>query len=254
MIYLISPAGANGNYLSLKMIGVDTGNTLSYHHLGNHAHWFDDKDKKILNFQQLSDKTDATRVIIISGMAFNEAKHLITDKDTVIQNYLDMHREILLLNWFHKTTKPEDRDVSNKISGYRGAWIKWQTDLWKANSKLPVVSAVAEWMYKLFDDNFADIKRLPDIKKCFNWSAMYEGSQDTVDEFKKIGFSYTIEQHDQWLHSQKLILDHWQDIKNNLDIPLSFDDDVHKGIALALHGKQHNLDRKQVELKFNLIP
>jgi hypothetical protein len=253
MIYLISPAGGNGNYLSLTMIGVDTGNTLSYHHLGNHAHWLND-DKKILNFQQLSKKTDDTRVIIINTGAFNEAKHLITDKDTVIQNYLDMNREILLLNWFHKTTKPEDRDVSNKISGYRDTWIKWQTDLWKANSKLPVVSAVAEWMYKLFDDNFADIKRLPDIKKCFKWSAMYEGPQETVEQFKKIGFSYTIEQHDKWLHSQKIVLDHWQDIKNNLDIPLSFDDDVHKGIALALHGKQHNLDRKQVELKFNLIP
>ena len=253
MIYLISPAGGNSNYLSLKMVGADTGNTVSYHDLGNHD-YNNEGNNKILNFQQISRKTNATKVIIISTLAFNEAKSLITDKDTVIQNYIDRHREILLLNWFHKITKPLDSEENNSTSGYRDSWIKWQTDLWKANSKLPVVSAVAEWMYKLFDDNFADIKRLPDIKKCFNWSAMYEGSQDTVEQFEKIGFGYTVDQHDKWLHSQKMILDHWQDIKNNLDIPLSFDDDVHKGIALALHGKQHNLDRKQVELKFNLIP
>ena len=109
-------------------------------------------------------------------------------------------------------------------------------------------------MYKLFDDNFVDIKKLSDITKVFNWSVMYESSQATVDEFKKIGYNYTVEDHDKWLASQSTIIGYWQEIKNKTDTPLSLDDDVHKGIALALHGKQNNLDRQQAELKFNLLP
>ena len=43
------------------------------------------------------------------------------------------------------------------------SWIKWQTDLWKNNSKIPIASAVAEWMYKLYDDTFPEIKNIPDL-------------------------------------------------------------------------------------------
>ena len=88
----------------------------------------------------------------------------------------------------------------------------------------------------------------------FNWSVMYDSSQATVDEFKKIGYNYTVEEHDKWLASQSKILGYWQDIKNNIETPLNLEDDVHKGLALALHGKQYNLDRQQVESKFNLLP
>jgi flavin-dependent dehydrogenase len=138
--------------------------------------------------------------------------------------------------------------------GWRDSWIKWQTDLWKNNSKIPIASAVAEWMYKLFDDNFEDIKIVPEIKKRFNWSVMYESSQATVDEFKKIGYNYSIEEHDKWLQSQTEILGYWTKIKNSVEEPLSLDDDVHKGIALALHGKKYDLLRQQVESKFFLLP
>jgi len=251
MIYLISPPGGNTNYLCLKILGSDTGNTISYHGHGSHS---DGDSNQILNFSQLSRKSDATKVIMINTADFHNAKDLITDGDVIIQNYIDRHREILLLNWFHKITKPLDGQITNTVSGYRDSWIKWQTNLWRNNSKRPVVSAVAEWMYKLFDDNFVDIKRLPEVTKVFNWSVMYESPQDTIDEFKKIGYNYTVEEYDEWLVSQKTILGHWRAIGNNIDTPLSFDDDVHNGIALALHGKQHNLDRKQVESKFNLLP
>ena len=83
---------------------------------------------------------------------------------------------------------------------------------------------------------------------------MYESSQATVDEFKKIGYNYSIEEHDKWLQSQTEILGHWTKIKNSVEEPLSLDDDVHKGIALALHGKKYDLLRQQVESKFFLLP
>jgi len=35
---------------------------------------------------------------------------------------------------------------------------------------------------------------------------------------------------------------------------LDLEDDVHKGIALGLHGKQYDLNRQQVESKFGLLP
>lgn len=251
MIYFVSPSGGNSNYLGLKLIGSASDSGISYHSQGTHS----DSKNQILNFVNISRKTHATKVIIIQNPKdLHNIKSLLTNKDTLIQNYINKHREILLLNWFHKITKPLDGQITNTSSGYRDSWIKWQTDLWRNTSKLPVVSAVAEWMYKLFDDDFADIKRLPEITKVFNWSVMYESSQATVDEFKKIGYNYTLDEHDKWIASQETIIGYWQDIKNKIDTPLSFDDDVHKGIALALHGKQHNLDRQQAESKFNLVP
>lgn len=251
MIYFVSPAGGNTNYLCLRLIGSDSSSAISYHSQGSHR----PGKNQIINSLNLSIKTHATKAIIVQDLEkLHKIKSLLTNKDTLIQNYINKHREILLLNWFHKITKPLDGDMTNTTSGYRDAWIKWQTDLWRNTSKLPVASAVAEWMYKLFDDDFVDVKRLPEITKVFNWSVMYESSQATVDEFKKIGYKYTVAEHDKWLASQSTIIGYWQDIKNKIDTPLSFHDDVHKGIALALHGKRHNLDRRQVESKFNLLP
>ena len=43
-------------------------------------------------------------------------------------------------------------------------------------------------------------------------------------------------------------------IKNSIDDPLALEDDVHKGIALALHGRKYDLVRQQAESKFNLLP
>ena len=43
-------------------------------------------------------------------------------------------------------------------------------------------------------------------------------------------------------------------IKNNIDTPLALEDDVHKGLALALHGRMYDLNRSQVESKFKLLP
>ena len=43
-------------------------------------------------------------------------------------------------------------------------------------------------------------------------------------------------------------------IKQNIETPLALEDDVHKGIALALHGRKHDLIRQQVESKFKLLP
>lgn len=251
MIYFVSPAGGNTNYLCLKLLGSDTDNLMTYHNQGSHS---DRDNNQILNFTELHRKTLETKVIIINTADSNNFKNLVTDQDDLIQNYIDNYREILLLNWFHKIKKPSDGSLIDTNSGYRDSWIAWQTNLWKHNSKLPVVSAVAEWMYKLFDDDFVDIKKSPEISKIFNWSVMYESPQATVDEFKKIGYNYTVEQHNKWLISQSTIIEHWQDIKSNTETPLSLDDDVHKGIALALHGRQHNLNRLQVESKFNLLP
>ena len=230
----------------MKLINKDTGSTTTYHGEGSHS-----KKKEIINYMHIDTVNEDTKVIITQD--YDNIKNLVSAKDTVIQNYIDQHREMLLINWFHKNIE-QLGDEPELRYGWRDSWIKWQTDLWKNNSKIPIASAVAEWMYKLFDDNFEDIKIVPEIKKRFNWSVMYESSQATVDEFKKIGYNYSIEEHDKWLQSQTEILGHWTKIKNSVEEPLSLDDDVHKGIALALHGKKYDLLRQQVESKFFLLP
>jgi hypothetical protein len=218
----------------------------TYHEKGTHS-----DDQEIINFLHIAKKNDNTKVIITQD--YNNVKNIITEGDTVIRNNIDKYREVLLLNWFHKNLEVLGNENGLQYS-WRDSWIEWQTDLWKNNSKVPVASAVAEWMYKLFDDNFSEIKRLPEITKVFNWSVMYDSSQATVDEFKKIGCNYTVEEHNKWLASQSTILGYWQDIKNNIETPLNLEDDVHKGLALALHGKQYDLNRQQAESKFNLLP
>ena len=246
MIFFIAPSGGNNSYICMKLINKDTGSTTTYHGEGSHS-----KKKEIINYMHIDTVNEDTKVIITQD--YDNIKNLVSAKDTVIQNYIDQHREMLLINWFHKNIE-QLGDEPELRYGWRDSWIKWQTDLWKNNSKIPIASAVAEWMYKLFDDNFEDIKIVPEIKKRFNWSVMYESSQATVDEFKKIGYNYSIEEHDKWLQSQTEILGYWTKIKNSVEEPLSLDDDVHKGIALALHGKKYDLLRQQVESKFFLLP
>lgn len=262
MIFFIAPSGGNNSYICLKLIKKDIVGTTTYHDAGSHS----DK-KEILNFYNIKDATKDTKIIITEN--YNNIKNIVNKNDIVIQNYIDQHREMLLLNWFHKNKEQLLRDSTvrrherfGEISrvdaplqyGWRDSWLKWQTDLWKNNSKKPIVSAVAEWMYKLFDDNFAEIKRIPEIEKVFNWSVMYETPEATVDEFKKIGYNYTVEEHNKWLDSQEDIIGYWMAIKQNIETPLALEDDVHKGIALALHGRKHDLIRQQVESKFKLLP
>ena len=226
-------------------MGTNIDGMTTYHDAGSHAN-----DKEIINFLNIAEKTNNTKVIITQD--YNKVKSIVTENDTVIQNYVDKYREVLLLNWFHKNLEALG-DQPEVQYGWRDSWIEWQTDLWKNNSKTPIASAVAEWMYKLFNDSFEENKRLPEITKVFNWSVMYDSPQATVDEFKKIGYNYSVEEHEKWLTSQSEILEYWQDIKNNIETPLELEDDVHKGLALALHGQQYNLNRQQVESKFKLL-
>ena len=184
----------------MKLINKDTGSTTTYHGEGSHS-----KKKEIINYMHIDTVNEDTKVIITQD--YDNIKNLVSAKDTVIQNYIDQHREMLLINWFHKNIERLGDEPELRY-GWRDSWISWQTDLWKDVSKNPVASAVAEWMYKLFDDNFSDIKRVPEIQKVFNWSVMYDTPQATVDEFKKIGYDYTIEEHEKWLESQSQILDY----------------------------------------------
>ena len=246
MIYFIAPSGGNNSYICLKLVGTNLDGMATYHDKGTHS-----DDHEIINFLNIAKKNDNTKVVITEN--YHNVKGMITQDDIVIRNNIDKYPEMLLLNWFHKNLA-QLGDAAGLQYGWRDSWIKWQTDLWKNNSIIPIASAVAEWMYKLFDDNFTDIKPIPEITKVFNWSVMYEGSQATVDEFKKIGYNYTVEEHDKWLTSQSTVLGHWQDIKDNIETPLHLQDDVHKGIALGLHGKQYDLTRQQVESKFKLLP
>ena len=246
MIYFIAPSGGNNSYICLKLVGTNLDGMTTYHDKGTHS-----DDYEIINFLHIAKKNDNTKVVITEN--YHNVKGMITQDDIVIRNNIDKYREVLLLNWFHKNLEVLGNENGLQY-GWKDSWIKWQRDLWKDNSKTPIASAVAEWMYKLFDDNFTDVKPIPEITKVFNWSVMYEGSQATVDEFKKIGYNYTVEEHDKWLTSQSNIIGHWQNIKDNIETPLSLEDDVHKGIALALHGKQYDLNRQQVESKFKLLP
>ena len=246
MIYFIAPSGGNNSYICLKLVGTNLNGMTTYHDKGTHS-----DDYEIINFLHIAKKNDNTKVVITEN--YNNVKGMITQDDVVIRNNIDKYREVLLLNWFHKNLAQLGNEPEVQY-GWRDSWIEWQEGLWKNNSKIPIASAVAEWMYKLYDDNFAEIKTIPEITKVFNWSVMYESSQATVDEFKKIGYNYTVEEHDKWYTSQSKILGYWQAIKDNIDTPLKLDDDVHKGLALALHGKTYDLNRQQVESKFNLLP
>ena len=129
MIYFIAPSGGNNSYICLKLVGTDLDGMTTYHEKGTHS-----DDKEIINFLHYAKRTKNTKVIITEN--YDNVKDLITEDDTVIRNNIDKYREVLLLNWFHKNLA-QLGDEAGLQYGWRDSWIKWQTDLWKNNSKVP---------------------------------------------------------------------------------------------------------------------
>jgi len=245
MIFWIAPSGGNNSYICMKLIGKETGSTTTYHDTGTHS-----DEKQIINIMHYGTKNENTKVVVAQD--YNNVKNIVSKNDVVIQNYIDDYRELLLINWFEKNQAPLGNESSLRY-GWKSSWIAWQQDLWKNVSKLPITSAVCEWMCKLWDNNFEDIKRQKEIEKVFNWSCMYKSSASTVSEFEKIGYSYTVQEHDNWLKSQTGILSIWQDIKSNVETPMKLDDEIWKGIAMGMYARDNNMNRRQAEEHFGLI-
>jgi hypothetical protein len=133
------------------------------------------------------------------------------------------------------------------------SWQEEQKKHWKGKYNLE--KAVHEWTIKMFDKNFEDIKRIPEIKKTFNFSCLYKNYNEARSEFLKFDIEYKEDTHKNFLLSQKPVLDRWQNIlvcaeKN----PLLLEEYFTRGIALALHQKKLNLSKQEVYDKFNLNP
>jgi hypothetical protein len=244
MIFWIAPSGGNNSYICMKLIGKETGSTTTYHDAGTHS-----DGKQIINIMHYGTRNENTKVVVAQD--YNNVKNIMSENDVVIQNYIDDYRELLLINWFEKNQAPLGNEPSLRY-GWKSSWIAWQQDLWKDVSKLPVTSAVCEWMCKLWDNNFEDIKRQKEIEKVFNWSCMYKSSEATVAEFENIGYNYTVKEHDSWLASQKNIIDIWKNIRENVGNPMNVTDDIWKGIAMGIYARNNNMTRQQVENHFNL--
>jgi len=102
-----------------------------------------------------------------------------------------------------------------------------------------------EWTYKLYDNEFIDVKQSLLCDQYFSFGSMYESINDAVKEFDKFGIRYNGQRYEKWRQSQKLIFDSWQAINNNFDDPGPLKHDYQKGMAIALRGMSESLTPTQ---------
>jgi hypothetical protein len=245
MFVLIGNSGSNHNYIGLTLVNRQPQDNLAYHNQGTHG---------------------GVNVVDISNMSHDRIDHLIKNDDplfmvcfaskwntdlytlfkrfgiNVIQIIIDSHRECMLINWQEKL-RINAMDDTDRI--FSKEWEQQQRQTWSPYTKFPIERAVMEWTYKLYDNEFIDVKQSLLCDQYFSFGSMYESINDAVKEFDKFGIRYNGQRYEKWRQSQKLIFDSWQAINNNFDAPGLLKHDYQKGMAIALRGMSESLTPTQ---------
>ena len=236
-IVVVYPSGGCGNYIAMNFCKIPIKFSLAYHDRGSHS----DSDL-IKEVRFIKNKESIKAILLMTNRYYLHLDKIKEYKKDVIQVCIDEFNELVVLNWFYKHTSSDIEE-----------WEIEQKKYWKG--KYALEKAVHEWATKMFDKNFKDIKRIPEIKKTFNFSCLYKNYDEAQSEFLKFDIEYKEDTHKNFLLSQKPVLDRWQNIlvcaeKN----PLLLEEYFTRGIALALHQKKLNLSKEEVYDKFNLNP
>jgi hypothetical protein len=238
-IVVVHPGGGCGNYILMNLCKIDIKFTLAYHDHGTHSK-FDNTG--VYDIRSIKNKNNVKGILIITNRYYLDIDKIKEYNKNTIQICIDEFNELVVLNWFLKHE-----------SAMINSWQEEQKKHWKGKYNLE--KAVHEWTIKMFDKNFEDIKRIPEIKKTFNFSCLYKNYDKARNEFLKFDIEYKEDTHKNFLLSQKPVLARWQNIlvcaeKN----PLLLEEYFTRGIALALHQKKLNLSKEEVYDKFNLNP
>lgn len=244
MFLLIGNSGSNHNYIGLTMATRQIQDKLTYHQQGTHG----------------------AVGIDVTNMPHDRIKYLIKNEDylfmvcfasnwnadlytlfksfgiNVIQILIDRHRECMLINWQEKL---RINAMDNADRALSKEWEHQQRQVWSAHTKFPIERAVMEWTYKLYDNEFIDVKQSSLCDQYFLFGSLYQSTTEAVKEFEKFKISYNRQRYEQWRQSQKLIFDSWQAIKNNFNDLRPLKHDYQKGMAIALRGISESLTPTQ---------
>jgi len=236
-IVVVYPSGGCGNYIAMNLCKIPIKFSIAYHDSGSHG------DSHLVNeVRFIKNKEIIKAILVITNRYYLDLNKIKEYKKDVIQVCIDEFNELVVLNWFYKHTSSDIEE-----------WEIEQKKYWKG--KYALEKSVAHWTTKMFNNNFIDIKNIPEIKKTFNFSSLYKTYDNARQEFAKFAIDYKQETHENFLLSQKIILDQWQKIliysKEN---PLLLEEYFTRGIALAMHQKKLNLSKEEVYDKFNLNP
>jgi len=229
-IVVVAPGGGLASYVGLNLLKIKCHPAQAYHdQFFNKTNVFQDQTN-VEDF--LSD--DKLKCMQIHNWTEDHEKFFISPNITLVQIIVDKFPELVLLNWFCKRPKEETKN-----------WIQWQTTLWQKKYNSPIEAAVMEWIRKLHDPNFIDIRRIPKIKNIFHFSYFYENYNGLHEQFKNLGVEYTKDHFANFLYTQKSIIDIWQNILSCYkDDPCSLKEPLFRGIALGMNSI---LNKKSLE-------
>jgi len=245
MIILYAPAGANCNYISaiLNDPSQQIKSTIVYHLLGTHA----GSIKVVGPYENINiiEKyvNDKKNVGCIFHHWNSSEYDQILKKENVIpfQIYIDDYKELVLINWFekflHNPSYNQDYIASQE-------WIQTQKIHWEKYTKFTGERAVVHWIYKIFLNLIPEFKNNSLFEKKFNFSSMYKSFELSKKEFKKFNIEYTETMYNNWKDSQKIPINSWNMIKNNIETPENLEHFYQRGVAIALNGVKHKVEEQ----------
>ena len=241
MFLLIGNSGSNHNYIGLTLANRQIENKFAYHNQGTHRGTIA-KDVSGMSHKEIkryiNDKNPSFLVCFASKWTKDLHQSLSSDGIKIIQILIDKHRECLLINWQEKLRVNAIDDTDRSFSK---DWERQQILTWRAHTEFPIERAVMEWTYKLYDDEFVDVKQSLLCDQYFSFGSMYETMDKAIQEFKKFGIDYDNNKYEKWKQSQKLTFDSLYTIKHNLYDLGQLKHDYQRGIAIALRGISESL-------------
>jgi len=221
-VMIVSPAGANGNYIALTLLGLVDKFEFCYHMQGTHGR-------------------HASKIKHVHIWNDDLAPLLHDDSYIVLQNIFNEKFWFVIINWWEKNYHTVDpNDELGRLYGV--TWVDSQVALWK-DYKHPIVRAILNWFYAYHNGHRPECKRINQIKETFNFSAFYENHEALANEFKKFGIDYDERAYEHWRNSQKNVLESFDQIQN-LDIN-KLNHDYQKAIKMGFLGIKNNLNEDE---------
>ena len=256
MYLIFSSAGANVNYIGLKLCKIPTKKMLSYHDIALH-----DMQRKIVldvsvnnvsEIEALSKNKDIKFLTCINHR--KEHYNLITEKNYLfkpLQILVEKNQEFVIINWqeklrFEKMSPNWSKKLIKK-------WENEQKNVWQTYTKFAIERAVLHWTYKLFDTNYHEVKKIEGIQNFFNFSCFYESYTMVKNEFRKYEIEYLEDEYNDWKLSQEKIFNSWNLIKDNLNSPNKLSLDYQRGLAIALKGITENITEEDCWAQYKFL-
>ena len=144
-ILILSPAGANANYIMLVLQKRKISHELSYHNQGTHHRGGETFKNSLKHFTAWNDSLEK----------LNNNSEWFS-----LHNIVDQKFYFVIINWWEKLYYNAD---GSKVSSYPKNWIEEQTKIWKKFS-YPIIRAHLNWFYGYKNKNRQEFVDYPQIK------------------------------------------------------------------------------------------